>query len=177
MDKLPTLEKIAENPALLEKHLVPAIETGMTVITTYGLKMIGAVLILIICWTVSGMVQNAIIKAGKHTPRIDITIFTFLGSVAKYAVLFFTIVAMLSSFGVETTSFVAVLGAVGLAIGLALQGAHIRLLGTTTLMLSAVEISVVNSKISVIVPATPAASTESPTRNGRKKISIKPAAM
>jgi len=50
-------------------------------------------------------------------------VFTFGASVARYAVLMFTVVAMLSSVGVETTSFVAVLGAMGLAIGLALQGA------------------------------------------------------
>lgn len=123
MSDLPSLEKIAQNPAVLEKHLGQAIDTGMAVITTYGLKMIGAVLILIIGWMLAGMVHRAIVNAGKRTHRIDLTIFTFIASVAKYAVLIFTGVAVLSSFGVETTSFVAVLGAVGLAIGLALQGA------------------------------------------------------
>lgn len=123
MDNLPSLEKIAQNPAVLEKHLGQAVETGMAIITTYGLKMIGAVVILIVGWTVSGIVRDAVVNAGKRAPKVDVTIFTFVGSVAKYAILVFTIVAMLSSFGVETTSFVAVLGAVGLAIGLALQGA------------------------------------------------------
>jgi len=117
------LEQIVENPAVIEKHLTSAVETAMAVITTYGLKMIGAVFILIIGWTISGMVQNAILRAGKRTHRLDITVFTFGASVARYAVLMFTVVAMLSSVGVETTSFVAVLGAMGLAIGLALQGA------------------------------------------------------
>jgi small conductance mechanosensitive channel len=99
------------------------VETGMAIITSYGLKMVGAVIILIVGWTVSGIVHNAIVKAGNRTHRFDTTVFTFLASVAKYAVLVFTAVAMLSSFGVETTSFVAVLGAMGLAVGLALQGA------------------------------------------------------
>jgi small conductance mechanosensitive channel len=118
-----SFEKIAQNPALLEKHFGQAVETGMAVIATYSLKMIGAIMILIIGWIVSGMVRDAIINAGRRAPRVDITIFTFVASVAKYAVLVFTVVAMLASFGVQTTSFVAVLGAMGLAIGLALQGA------------------------------------------------------
>jgi small conductance mechanosensitive channel len=122
MENLSDLEKLAQNPAQLEKHLTQAVDTAMAVITTYGLKMIGAIVILVIGWTISGMVHKAIIKAGQRTHRIDVTIFTFMASLAKYAVLVFTVVAMLSSFGVETTSFVAVLGAMGLAIGLALQG-------------------------------------------------------
>lgn len=119
---LADLEKLAQNPAALEKHLTQAVDTAMAVITTYGLKMIGAILILVIGMMIAGMVQKAIIQAGQRTHRIDVTIFTFMASVAKYAVMAFTIIAMLSSFGVETTSFVAVLGAMGLAIGLALQG-------------------------------------------------------
>src|SRR5438477_460317 len=121
MDKnLAELEKLADNPAMLEQHLSKAIEAAMEVVTTYGLRIVGAIVILVVGWTLAGMVQNAIRKAGTRTPRVDITIFTFLASLAKYAVLIFTIVAMLSSFGVQTTSFVAVLGAASLAIGLAL---------------------------------------------------------
>ena len=123
MDDLTYLEKLAEHPATFERHLEQAVETAMTVVTTYGLKMIGAIIILVVGWTVSGFVRDAIIKAGRRAPKVDVTIFTFIASMAKYIVLIFTLVAMLSSFGVETTSFVAVLGAMGLAVGLALQGA------------------------------------------------------
>lgn len=117
------IERIVLNPALLEGQVDAAVKVVMAVITTYGLKMIGAVIILVVGWTISGMVRNAILKAGRRSPRVDVTLFTFMASLAKYAVMVFTLVAMLSSFGVETTSFVAVLGAMGLAIGLALQGA------------------------------------------------------
>ncbi len=116
------IEKLAHNPTALERHVSQAVETGMAVITTYGLKMIGAIIILVIGWTVAGFVRSAVIKAGKRSAHVDETVFTFLASLAKYAVLIFTLVAMLASFGVETTSFVAVLGAAGIAIGLALQG-------------------------------------------------------
>lgn len=122
MDNLPSLEKIADNPAVLEKHLEHVLDIGLTTITSYGLKVVGAVVILVVGWIVAGLVRKTIIKAGGRAPGVDITIFTFTASIAKYGVLAFTIVATLASFGVETTSFVAVLGATGLAIGLALQG-------------------------------------------------------
>lgn len=116
------LEKLVQNPAKLERHLTSAIDTALAVGTTYGLKVIGAIVILIAGWTIAGALQKAILRAGKRSARVDVTIFTFLASVARYAMIAFTIIAVLSSFGVETTSFVAVLGATGLAIGLALQG-------------------------------------------------------
>jgi small conductance mechanosensitive channel len=57
-----------------------------------------------------------------RSSRIDRTITLFLANGARYAVLVFTFTAVLSTFGVATTSFVAVIGALGIAIGLALQG-------------------------------------------------------
>ncbi len=116
------LEKLVQNPAKLERHISSALDTALTVGTAYGLKVIGAIVILIVGWMVAGALQNAILRAGKRSARVDITIFTFLASLARYATIAFTLIAVLSSFGVETTSFVAVLGATGLAIGLALQG-------------------------------------------------------
>lgn len=116
------LEKLVQNPAKLERHISNALDTALTVGTAYGLKVIGAIVILIVGWMVAGAFQNAILRAGKRSARVDLTIFTFLASLVRYATIAFTIIAVLSSFGVETTSFVAVLGATGLAIGLALQG-------------------------------------------------------
>ena len=123
MADMTQLETMLLNPGLLENRVNQAAEIVIAVVTSYGLKMIGAVIILIVGWTVSGMVHSAIMRAAKRSPKVDVTIFTFVASLAKYAVLIFTLVATLSSFGVETTSFVAVLGAMGLAIGLAFQGA------------------------------------------------------
>jgi len=106
----------------LEKQLALLIETGMTVTADYGLKIIGAAILLILGWIAAGFVARAITRAFGRFSRIDATITTFTASSAKYAVLTFTVIAVLSSVGVQTTSFVAVLGALGLAIGLALQG-------------------------------------------------------
>jgi small conductance mechanosensitive channel len=108
--------------AALQKQVSRFIETGMDVVATYGLKVIGAIVILILGWIIAGIVSRAITRAFGRFSRIDQTITTFTASTAKYAVLTFTVIAVLSSVGVQTTSFVAVLGALGLAIGLALQG-------------------------------------------------------
>ena len=55
-------------------------------------------------------------------PRIDDTLKPFLSSLVRYFIIIITLVAVLAEFGVQTTSIIAVLGAAGLAIGLALQG-------------------------------------------------------
>jgi small conductance mechanosensitive channel len=81
-----------------------------------------AAVILIVALWLSGWVKRRIIGfAGRH-PRIDITLFSFLGNVARYAILGLALIFVLNRFGVQTTSLVALLGAAGLAVGLALQG-------------------------------------------------------
>lgn len=114
------IEKL--NPAALERYLESALHTLLSAIATYGLKVIGAIIILVVGWTVAGIAQNAVQRAGARATHLDQTIVTFAASAAKYLVIVFTIIATLGSFGVQTTSFVAVLGAAGIAIGLALQG-------------------------------------------------------
>ena len=122
MADLDNIAKYADNPAMLEKQITKALDTMMDVVAVYGLKIVGAIIILFVGWTLAGFVHNAIMRAGRRAKHIDITLFSFVSSLAKYTVLVFTVVAMLSAFGVQTTSFVAVLGATSLAIGLALQG-------------------------------------------------------
>ena len=79
-------------------------------------------LILLVGFIVANWVKRFIVDQGYKYETLDDTIFVFAGSLAKYAVIAATVIAVLSRFGVETTSFVAVIGAAGLAIGLALQG-------------------------------------------------------
>jgi small conductance mechanosensitive channel len=108
--------------AQLERQLGQLVETGMNVGTAYGLKVLGAIVILIAGWIAAGVVSRAILRTFGRFNRVDRTVVTFAASTAKYGVLTFTVIAVLASVGVQTTSFVAVLGALGLAIGLALQG-------------------------------------------------------
>ena len=91
-------------------------------ITTYGLDVVGAILILIIGLWLSKKVQNGLRKVLGRSGKVDATLVGFFSSIARYLVLIVTGMAVLDRFGVETTSLVAVLGAAGLAIGLALQG-------------------------------------------------------
>ncbi|NQW01272.1 MAG: mechanosensitive ion channel [Rhodospirillales bacterium] len=99
------------------------IDLMIEVVATYGLDVIGAVVILIFGWMAAGWCSGVTAKALARTGKIDVMIQHFLANAVRYAVLIFTLLAVLDRFGVETTSFIAILGATGLAIGLAMQGA------------------------------------------------------
>src|SRR6185503_14088801 len=101
MADLPDLTKIAENPHKFERYLTKTLDTTMDTITVYGLRIIGATFILIIGWIVANAIQNWVLRIGRRSPKIDVTIFTFLASVCRYVVLILTVVAMLSTFGVQ----------------------------------------------------------------------------
>jgi small conductance mechanosensitive channel len=89
----------------------------------WGLQIVGAVGILILGWVVAAWVGRTVRRIGLGSDRIDDTVSAVLGRVVRWVILLVTMVAVLNRFGVETTSIVALLGAAGLAIGLALQGA------------------------------------------------------
>jgi small conductance mechanosensitive channel len=90
--------------------------------TGYVINILVAIAILCAGLWVSGRVGNLIRRLGVKYPQLDVTLFNFLGSLARWAIIALTIVVVLSQFGVETTSLIALIGAAGLAIGLALQG-------------------------------------------------------
>jgi small conductance mechanosensitive channel len=106
----------------IEEQWNNAANVLVALITTYGLRVIGAIIILCVGWMTSRLLYTAVVRLCQRTPRIDRTVALFLGNGARYTVLVFTFVAVLTTFGIATTSFVAVLGALGIAIGLALQG-------------------------------------------------------
>ena len=85
-------------------------------------SVLAAVAILIVGYWLAGRVGRQIKKLGLRRPELDDTLFNFLGSIARYTILGFTFLFVLNSFGIQTTSLIAAFGAVGLAIGLALQG-------------------------------------------------------
>jgi small conductance mechanosensitive channel len=92
------------------------------VATTYGIDIVGAVAILIIGWIAAGWAGRATGKALTRTNKVDVMLQRFFANLVRYSVIVFTVLATLQQFGVQTTSFLAVLGTAGLAIGLALQG-------------------------------------------------------
>ena len=90
-------------------------------LTMYGMKVIGALFIYIIGRIVAGIIRN-IFKRMMKKSKVDETLISFVTSVSYVVILAFVIIAALGTLGVQTASFVAILGAAGLAIGLALQG-------------------------------------------------------
>lgn len=94
----------------------------MPVVETMGLNLLFAALILVVGWTISAFLGRNVRKLASRSPRIDPTIIPMLSTVTVWSIRAFVIIAVLARFGVQTASIIAVLGAAGLAIGLALQG-------------------------------------------------------
>ncbi|RME65870.1 MAG: mechanosensitive ion channel family protein [Alphaproteobacteria bacterium] len=98
------------------------IETYGPMLASMGLDLIAAILTLIVGLWLAGWAKRLIARLLERSGRVDLTLTTFLGSLARYLIIAFTVLAILSRFGVQTASVIAVLGALGLAVGLALQG-------------------------------------------------------
>lgn len=98
-----------------------AAATAVEMISNWGLQVIGALAVLIIGRWVAGMVRKAVRRSLKRG-NVDESLIPFLESMAYYVVITITIIAVMNLFGIQTTSLIAVVGAAGLAVGLALQG-------------------------------------------------------
>lgn len=98
-----------------------AIDSIVPVISRYGLQIIGAIIILILGRIVAGIVRKLVLRAMKHG-KADPALAGFVGNLTFFAIIVFAVIAALAKFGIQTASFVAVLGAAGFAIGFALQG-------------------------------------------------------
>lgn len=94
----------------------------MPLIVTNALHLLAAVGILIIGFWIAGRTQRLVRTSLGRTRHMDEMLPAFFGHIVRYFILTITVLAVLSQFGIQTTSLVAVLGAAGLAIGLALQG-------------------------------------------------------
>ncbi|MDH3580819.1 MAG: mechanosensitive ion channel, partial [Hyphomicrobiales bacterium] len=88
----------------------------------YGLSLVSAVAILVAGFILASWASRAIKARLNRISRFDKTLIPVLGQIVRYGILVFTFVLVLAEFGIQTTSIIAVLGAAGLAIGLALQG-------------------------------------------------------
>lgn len=111
------------------------VEEYLPAIIAMGTNVLLAVLILVIGYWLAGLAYRIVNSLGAKHERLDDTLFTFLGSIARYVVLALTFIAILNRFGVQTASIVALMGAAGLAVGLALQGALSNLAAGVMLMI------------------------------------------
>ncbi len=105
------------DPDRASEFLDIAMELGME----YGLKLIAAIVVFLIGKMVANWVKKLVARV-MNKSGLDPIIVGFSSSIAYIAMMAFVIVAALGQLGIQTTSFIAILGAAGLAIGLALQG-------------------------------------------------------
>lgn len=92
-----------------------------SVIAQYGLQVIGAVATLIIGIWISKLLAKSLSKVMKKR-EVDEILSKFVYNIVKIALITFVIISAAAQVGIQTASFVAVIGAAGLAIGFALQG-------------------------------------------------------
>jgi len=86
-----------------------------------GPSVAGALILLIVGWMLAGWVRRGV-RTGCERAKFDLTLSKFLANVSKWVLLAFVGITSLGTLGVSVTGFAAILGAAGLAIGLALQG-------------------------------------------------------
>jgi small conductance mechanosensitive channel len=91
------------------------------IMAVWGLKVIAALAIFIVGRWVARLVRRTVKRMMEKT-SVDPIIVGFTSSIVYIALLAFVVVAALGQLGIQTTSFIAILGAAGLAVGLALQG-------------------------------------------------------
>ncbi|MEH6632661.1 MAG: mechanosensitive ion channel domain-containing protein [Halopseudomonas aestusnigri] len=103
-----------EYKQLIEQLSQTALDFSLEILAALAILLIGR----FVAKRVSGYIEKLLAKSGK----VDRTLQPVIVKITRYGIMIFVIVAVLAQFGVETTSIIAILGAAGLAIGLALQG-------------------------------------------------------
>ncbi|MBS1745372.1 MAG: mechanosensitive ion channel [Bacteroidetes bacterium] len=116
------------------ENLSSIFESIKTIIATYGLKIIGAILFFIIGLWIINAITRLIIKLMSHK-KLDASLQSFLSSIISVGLKVLLLVSVAGMIGIETTSFVAVIGALGLAVGLALQGSLANFAGGVLILL------------------------------------------
>ena len=106
---------------MMDKILALMVESKALVIS-YGMSLLGAIILLVAGWIVAGWAQRVIRRLLDRSVIFDDTLKPLISNIVRYSILVFVLIAVLAQFGVQTASIIAVLGAAGLAIGLALQG-------------------------------------------------------
>ncbi|WP_226093029.1 small-conductance mechanosensitive channel MscS [Dickeya oryzae] len=108
---------VAESMGRLQSWLV----NNQHILLQYAVNVVASLVILCVGMLIARMMSNTLNRL-MVTRGIDVTVADFLSALVRYGIIAFTLIAALSRVGVQTTSVIAVLGAAGLAVGLALQG-------------------------------------------------------
>ncbi|MED5579547.1 MAG: mechanosensitive ion channel domain-containing protein [Nitrospinota bacterium] len=98
------------------------LEKSSSVLLSYLLNIIGAIVILILGKIFANWFARIVDRGMERVPGLDPTLKPLVLNILRYSIYVFVVAAVLAQFGVQTASIITVLGAAGLAIGLALQG-------------------------------------------------------
>ena len=109
-------------------------DSAIRFMADYGPRVLGALLVLIFgLWLISWITRLS--KKGFRKGKVDETLIPFLASLVNWTLKALLLISVASMVGIATTSFIAVLGAAGLAIGLALQGTLANFAGGVMILL------------------------------------------
>lgn len=106
----------------MNEHLEALYAFLTTQLAAFGMNLLGAIVTLIVGFVVAGWLARLTTRAMRRLDGIDAVFIPLPGKIVRVAVIIVTLIAVLQRFGVQTASLIAMLGAAGLAIGLALQG-------------------------------------------------------
>jgi small conductance mechanosensitive channel len=92
------------------------------IVTDLSVNVISALVLVVVGWSIAGWAQRAVRRGLGRFKDMDRTLISVVAAVVRYFILVTVLVMVLGRFGVQTASILAALGAIGLAVGLALQG-------------------------------------------------------
>ncbi|MDR7033636.1 mechanosensitive ion channel domain-containing protein [Mesorhizobium sp. BE184] len=93
-----------------------------TLIVSYSFSALGAIVLMVAGYLLAGVAERSTFAGLGHISGFDATLRHFFSKMVRYAILILVFIMVLGQFGVQTASIIAAVGAIGLAIGLALQG-------------------------------------------------------
>lgn len=118
----------------IDKELSSLTDTAVKLLTEHGLKVLGALVALVIGWLVINKI-NKLLKKTLDKVDVEPSLVTFFGALTLWVLRILLLLSVVSMIGVQTTSFLALLGSAGLAVGLALQGSLSNLAGGVLILL------------------------------------------
>lgn len=97
------------------------LEKILPLLTEYAVSAVGALVFIVVAFLLAGWARRLTVRAMTKA-KVEITLAKFFGMAVRWLIIIMALIACLGIFGVQTTSFAAVLGAGSLAVGLAFQG-------------------------------------------------------
>ncbi len=118
-----------------QQYWADAKSTVIELLTTWGWRVVGAVAIAIIGWVIASWVGGRVRALALRSARVDRKLVSVLSKLARLSVLAIVLIAVLDNLGIDTASFLAFLGAAGLAVGLALKDTASDVAGGVVLLI------------------------------------------